>query len=99
MGLLLIAAMLPSAFFAAPAASPPREPGRTPFKMRVIDPYAAAPATCRTPMRQANGMRVEPRKLGELPPGDLHLTVVREVEGCPEPTVVRQGYGAVKERR
>jgi hypothetical protein len=30
------------------------------------------------------------QRLDELPPGDLHLTVVREVNGCHEPTIVRQ---------
>jgi hypothetical protein len=38
-----------------------------------------------------------PRRLDELPSGDLHLTVMREVEGCQEPVIVRQGYGAVAE--
>ncbi len=33
------------------------------------------------------------RKLGEMPPGDLSLAVVREVEGCRTATVVRYGYG------
>ena len=34
-------------------------------------------------------------RLGDLPPGDLQLAVVREVDGCQEPVVVRQGYGSV----
>jgi hypothetical protein len=33
------------------------------------------------------------RRLGELPPGNLHLTVVREVDGCHEPVIVRYGIG------
>jgi hypothetical protein len=32
-------------------------------------------------------------KLGELPPGNLMLTVVREVDGCPQDTVIRTNYG------
>jgi hypothetical protein len=32
-------------------------------------------------------------RLGELPPGQLMLTVVREIDGCPEPVIVGQGYG------
>jgi len=39
-----------------------------------------------------------PRRLDELPAGDLHLTVVREVDGCQEPVIVRHGYGAVREQ-
>lgn len=38
-----------------------------------------------------------PRRLDELPAGDLHLTVMREVGGCQEPVIVRQGYGIVHE--
>ena len=34
-------------------------------------------------------------RLGDLPPGDLQLAVVREVDGCQEPVIVRQGYGAL----
>jgi hypothetical protein len=34
-------------------------------------------------------------RLGELPAGDLHLAVMREVEGCQEPVIVRQGFGAL----
>jgi hypothetical protein len=34
-------------------------------------------------------------RLGELPPGSLMLAVVREVEGCQQPVIVRQGYGAM----
>ncbi len=32
-------------------------------------------------------------RLGELPPGQLVLTVVREVNGCPEPVIVGRNYG------
>ena len=35
----------------------------------------------------------KPRRLGELPPGDLTLAVVNRVGDCIEPVVVRQGYG------
>ncbi len=34
-------------------------------------------------------------RLGELPAGDLHLAVMRQVEGCQEPVIVRQGFGAL----
>ena len=32
-------------------------------------------------------------RLGELPPGDLHLAVMREVDGCQEPVIVRHDMG------
>jgi len=38
------------------------------------------------------------RRLGELPPGDLTLTVVNQVGDCIEPVVVRQGYGGLDSR-
>lgn len=38
------------------------------------------------------------RPLGELPPGALSLAVMREVDGCHQPVVVRHGYGSVSGR-
>ncbi|HEX8442953.1 MAG TPA: hypothetical protein VF631_04825 [Allosphingosinicella sp.] len=35
-------------------------------------------------------------RLGELPPGDLHLAVMREVDGCQEPVIVRQDIGGLR---
>lgn len=43
--------------------------------------------------RSAKGRIVQPRTLEELPPGDLFLTVMRNVNGCPEAVVVRENYG------
>lgn len=88
---VLIVALLPSGSIAAPAPSP--------FPTRVIDPMAGAPAECPQVYRRAKGERLQPRRLGELPPGELSLTVAREVNGCPEPTVVARGYGAGFEPR
>jgi hypothetical protein len=45
------------------------------------------------PVRPGEGMRA--KRLGELPPGDLTLTVVNRVGDCIEPLVVRQRYGAI----
>ena len=42
--------------------------------------------------------RAKVHNLGELPPGDLLLAVVRDVDGCIEPAVVGYGYGAVVQR-
>ena len=46
----------------------------------------------------AHGPRkgVVPRKLGELPPADLMLAVYRTENGCPVPTIVRKGVGALE---
>ena len=33
------------------------------------------------------------QRLDRLPPGDLHLTVERQVNGCHQPTIVRQNIG------
>jgi hypothetical protein len=38
--------------------------------------------------------KLEARRLDQLPSANLTLAVVREVEGCHEPVVVRYGYGA-----
>jgi hypothetical protein len=47
--------------------------------------------------RGGEGLRVN--RLGELPPGNLELTVMREVDGCQEPVIVRQGFGAKRKER
>ena len=44
------------------------------------------------PVRPREGPRA--KRLGELPPADLTLTVLNRVGGCVEPMTVRQGYGA-----
>jgi hypothetical protein len=36
---------------------------------------------------------VRPRTLDELPPGRLELTVLRKIDGCPIPAVLREGIG------
>ena len=52
--------------------------------------------TCPDQVHQAQrGKAVGPNKLGELPPGQLYLTVMRDKgSGCYEPVKVRDGYGA-----
>jgi hypothetical protein len=49
------------------------------------------------PVRAREGARM--KRLGELPPGDLTLTVVNRVGNCIEPVTVRQGYGALEPNR
>jgi hypothetical protein len=43
--------------------------------------------------------KAEPRKLGELPPGRLYLSVDRQVDGCRQPVIVRYGIGAATRGR
>jgi hypothetical protein len=43
-------------------------------------------------------LSAKPRPLGELPPGELTLTVVNRVGDCIEPVVVRDGYGGFGRR-
>jgi hypothetical protein len=33
------------------------------------------------------------QRLDRLPPGDLHLTVERQIDGCHQPVIVRQNIG------
>lgn len=58
----------------------------------------AVPSTqsCRTdgPTYAGRGkIATRPQKLGELPPANHYLAVVRQVGGCPEPAIVRTGVG------
>ncbi len=93
LALLALALTLPAASSALPPA-PPKE--------------AAVPlglVTSFTPSRLCgDDMKVlpvrspraaEPKRLGELPPGDLTLTVFHRVGDCIEPVTVRQGFGAL----
>lgn len=43
------------------------------------------------PTRNREGLRA--KRLGELPPADLTLTVLNRVGDCIEPVTVRHGYG------
>jgi len=54
-----------------------------------------SPAHCiEAEPRIANGQTLGPRRLDQLPQGNLSLTVMRQVNGCPQSTTVREGYGA-----
>jgi hypothetical protein len=54
-----------------------------------------APAHCLdAEPRRTQGNPVRSQRLDQLPPGNLSLTVMRQVNGCPQPTTVREGYGA-----
>jgi hypothetical protein len=86
-----LALTFPAASSALPGAPPPsavRQP-------RVAQ--SAMPARlCGEPMkvRPVGSLdAAKARRLGELPPGELTLTVVNLVGDCIEPVIVRQGYG------
>ena len=92
---LTLALTLPAASSALPAASP----------QQAEAPYLGAAATpsrlCRDdmkvrPVRSPDAAKA--RRLGELPPGDLTLTVVNRVGDCIEPVIVRQGVGDLGRR-
>lgn len=70
----LIAALLGAA--ASDARSTPRQPAST-----CVKPSARAVDGAKT---------IGPRKLGEMPPAKQYLAVVREIDGCPRPVVLRE---------
>jgi hypothetical protein len=88
--------MLAALLSAASSAAQPPAPARPPIAV----PPSLGTGTCLSDLRRDAASRPgasRPRHLGELPPGDLQLTVMREIEGCREPVIVRQGFGAVRE--
>ena len=68
-----------------------------PLILAALPASAAAPASdaCkRADLHRAETPKpAQSRKLGELPPGDLILSVYNQVEGCMEPVIVRYGDG------
>jgi hypothetical protein len=87
---LALALTLPATASALPAEPPSGSPG--PHRL------ALGP----TPSRICSDLRVRPvrspdaakaKRLGELPPGDLTLTVLNRVGDCIEPMTVGRGYG------
>lgn len=79
--ILLVAIALPAA--AASAA---------PMGTRATPP-AKVCANSKVQWADRGHARAQVRNLGTLPPGDLLLAVVRDVDGCIEPAVVGYGYG------
>ena len=98
----LTAFMLAALLSAASSAAQPPAPTRVPARPPVAAPSSLGTVTCLRDLRRDAGSRpaaTRPQRLGELPPGDLQLTVIRQVDGCYEPVIVRQGFGAVSEER
>ena len=58
-------------------------------------PSALASAKCPNATVRQAGIPgwVAPQRLDQLPPGRLELTVLREIDRCPIPAVLREGIG------
>ena len=81
-------ALLPLAAAATPSPSPsaPHANGATePVK---CDRFGRMDQAS---VQRRQGPRVQ--RLDQLPPGDLHLTVARQVGGCHQPVIVRENIG------
>ena len=90
LALVALAFTLPAASSAeAPASSAPSARSGTAagFVPSRICRDDMEPRTARSPEA------MKPRRLGELPPGDLTLSVLNRVGDCIEPVIVRQGIG------
>jgi hypothetical protein len=71
---------------AAPQAGPP------PLETRATPGCREPGATFASEGRAGKGqVATRVQKLGELPPANHYLAVVRDVGGCPEPAIVRTG--------
>ena len=87
--ILLAASTLTSAQAALPPAS---SAGSLPSRViGTVGREECPSASVRIIDESRKGLRA--RRLGELPPGQLELSVLREVDGCPIPAVVREDLG------
>jgi hypothetical protein len=86
---------LPLILSALPAAAAPQETADAPRAEPAAPAALPLSDTCkRADYHHADTpRRAESRKLGELPPGDVILSVYNQVEGCMEPVIVRYGDG------
>jgi hypothetical protein len=76
--------ILPLMLTALPASAAPSAPVTSP----------STDSCKRADLHQAETpSRAESKKLGDLPPGDLILSVYNHVGGCMEPVIVRYGDG------
>jgi len=69
-------------------AASPHPPATRPPPLAEPPPAKCPDARLR---RADRGVPARPRRLGELPPGRLELTVWRRIAGCPIPAVLREG--------
>lgn len=93
---LALALTFPAASSALPAAPPSAAPAPHRLADSAMPSRLCAGDMKVRPIRAPDGPKA--RRLGELPPGDLTLTVLNRVGDCIEPVIVRQGYGAIDGR-
>jgi hypothetical protein len=86
---LTLALTLPAASSALPAA--PEQPAASRLAGSATASRICGDDMKVRPIRSPEAAR--PRRLGELPPGDLTLAVLNRVGDCIEPVIVRQGVG------
>ena len=92
MRLLILLAATTIPFASTPAQTP--RAADTRIKPLEVKPFGSGAECRRTDVHPADGLgKGKFTRLGELPPGQLVLTVFREVDGCPEPVIVRHGIG------
>lgn len=94
---LMLAALLSAGSSAAQAPSGPAD--RTPIAPPPALGTADGPCRFADLRRHAHATPPVARRLGDLPPGDLQLTVMREVDGCLEPVIVRHNFETPRPRR
>jgi hypothetical protein len=90
---LILALTIPAASSALPAA----QRTAAPAQQRLAGGTAPG-RLCRDDMKVRpiqSPQAGRPRRLAELPPGDLTLAVLNRVGDCIEPLTVRQGYGVL----
>jgi hypothetical protein len=88
--------LLPLLLTALPAAAAPQDTSPKAKAVTSSDPVVLQIGdTCKRPdVHAAEAPKpAESRKLSELPPGDLILSVFNHVDGCMEPVIVRYGEG------
>jgi hypothetical protein len=104
LALVALAFTFPAASSAEAPPSPARASAEAPAQASALpraDGRLVPSRLCRDDMKPRNAQSLEAarlRRLGELPPGDLTLTVVNQVGECMEPIVVRQGVGGLDGR-
>ena len=88
---LTLALALPTASSALPAEPRPQAAAPTHLANRNVPSRICGDDLKVRPIRSPDSAK--PKRLGELPPGDLTLTVLNRVGDCIEPVIVRQGVG------
>lgn len=89
--MFLFALVFAAALQAAPAAPAPPAPPEIPSKRSFNVAVARASLECRQrAMKARDDAIARGQPLNRMPPGLLHHTVIRMVDGCPVSTRVRQ---------